>query len=326
MRRRPWHASSNAPPNLRALLFFGFFVSACCPLAPPVSSPSFKIRAARVSDAEAIAELLTAVFEAPLLKWYELPERQARRGRYQQAIGARLVAGRSGGAGGVDEGQQQFMVVAEAVSDSGGGGIGGVLGGFGGGSAGESGELVGFAEVGMLPPPPGYLDSLLAEPDEESSSEGSGGVGGGVISSADVPYLANLCVAGAARRQGLGRRLVELCSKWAATATAASNAAAAATTTAVEGASPEEPILHSPATPCIFATVDEAVVGRNDAARSFYEGLGFAAVPPPRDPQQRLRAFNRARIYYARPFGDPPPMQMPMPPPDSAATATEMAG
>ena len=80
MRRRPWHASSNAPPNLRALLFFGFFVSACCPLAPPVSSPSFKIRAARVSDAEAIAELLTAVFEAPLLKWYELPERQARRG------------------------------------------------------------------------------------------------------------------------------------------------------------------------------------------------------------------------------------------------------
>ena len=208
----------------------------------PLASPSpYKIRAAKISDRDKIAELLTSTFEAPLLKWYELPELLARKSKYQVAIGKRLHDSRR---------TPQLMVVAEAME----------VGGEGGG------RLVAFAEVGMLPPPPGY-DSSGATGETLGSEEAS-------RCSADVPYLANVVVSGDARRSGLGRRIVDVCARWAAKTTSEENG-------------------------MIFATVDEREV-TNLPAKRFYESLGFTAIPPPLEAEARLRFYNRARTYYAR--------------------------
>ena len=144
-----------------------------------------------------------------------------------------------------------------------------------------TGEIVAFAEVGMLPPPPGYLPAEAAavesgvglEGKEEEENEEEDEDGEEEEEEEDVPYLANLCVAAAARRRGLAGRLVAVCAKWAAGLDKADAAADAA-----EDSS-------SGSSGALFATVDESAAagGRNDAARALYEGLGFTLVPPSTD-------------------------------------------
>ena len=60
----------------------------------------------------------------------------------------------------------------------------------------DSSDLVGCVECGLLPPPPRIQPKDAPAPAEDTPPP------------ADVPYLANLVVAPAGRRQGLGQRLV----------------------------------------------------------------------------------------------------------------------
>ena len=102
------------------------------------------------------------------------------------------------------------------------------------GIAGD-GKVAGFVESGMLPPPRKNNPEELATAPCQIKEEVD-----------DVPYLANLCVLKSCKRQGIGRRLVELTSDWA------------------------NENNHE----VIFAAVDE----ENAEARSLYESMGFVRV------------------------------------------------
>ena len=138
----------------------------------------FEVRRATRADVPAVAELLTATFEDPTLKWFDLPERQRRRARYAQALDLRVQMSVIGG---------QFVATSAAAEAQG------------------AATVVGFIEHGLLPPPSGWPpDALAADVDrEETAYDDDEGTEPG-----DVPFLANVCVAVAHQRQGLARRLV----------------------------------------------------------------------------------------------------------------------
>jgi ribosomal protein S18 acetylase RimI-like enzyme len=164
-------------------------LAAACGLV--VEGLRFEVRRATRADVPAVAELLTATFEDPTLKWFDLPERQRRRARYAQALDLRVQMSVIGG---------QFVATAAAAEAQG------------------AAIVVGFIEHGLLPPPSGWPpDALAADVDRKETAYDDGGVFQWAIADddddegtepGDVPFLANLCVAVAHQRQGLARRLV----------------------------------------------------------------------------------------------------------------------
>mgnify|MGYP001988115093 CR=1 FL=1 len=148
----------------------------------------------------------------------------------------------------------------------------------------EDGEIVGFVECGLLPPPPvsrppsaskelkgalssGEIQSMqsdIAQAIQEASQEieEAGREGG---EGEEVPYLGNVAVKEKARRQGIGRSLILLTMKLA------------------KKASEED----------LFVIVDAT----NRGALALYDSLGFVVVLDERDLITRRRT---PRVFLQR--------------------------
>lgn len=200
-----------------------------------VITDGYSIRSATVTDVPIVADLLTSVFENHL-PWWEFPERSARRNRYELHVRDRIIRG-----------SRESHMAAVAIS--------------------SEGSIVGFVEAGLLPAPPGFIDhSTILNPLENGYSfdRSDDRNCAQTTSSNDVPYIANLCVAGKCLRQGLGRRLVDVASIWA-TDQGAKN---------------------------VFVGVD----ADNTIARRLYESMKFELVEFPDN------YSIRRRVYYFRPL------------------------
>jgi ribosomal protein S18 acetylase RimI-like enzyme len=131
----------------------------------------------------------------------------------------------------------------------------------------KNAKSVGFVQIGMLPPPPGFPSSLDRD-DNAGASSGAQPVGVPVNLDEsqqrvpDVPYIANLCVLPSFRRKGLGKKMVHICIQWLAK-------------------------------PDNLQHVCVAVEADNLEAQRFYQGNGFTWIEPP----MNVRA---KREYYFR--------------------------
>lgn len=98
-------------------------------------------------------------------------------------------------------------------------------------------DVIGCSELGMVPPPAGYADGE------------------------DVAYIGNVFVSACARREGIGRRMVEFACKWARSQWSKED---------------------------VFTRVERG----NDAARALYADVGFVdfRAPPAVDPDSMWAA------------------------------------
>ena len=169
----------NVPRRLSA-----FVLSPQLPLQPRSSSALFatkdlEFRAPKVSDVDAISELLVECFETDL-QWFEFPEKDLRRKRYRDMLQSSFLR-RINEQPGEKKSLSFLLLVAQAS------------------------QIVGFVQIGSLPPPPGFLDT-----DNEDTTVSTS------RSSEDVPYIANLCVLPKLRKSGVGKKMVDICQKWLA--------------------------------------------------------------------------------------------------------------
>lgn len=112
------------------------------------------------------------------LQWFEWPEARRRRERYRGMLLDQLR--RAYSVEGESEERKPCAFLVLAVKD---------------GGYGRPETPVGFAQVGLLPPPPGLTEASDGDP-------------------ADVPYVANLCVTKALQGRGVGGTLVDICTQW----------------------------------------------------------------------------------------------------------------
>lgn len=150
-----------------------------------------QIRSMKLSDVEAVSQLLVDTFEADL-QWFEFPEKSSRRRRYRDALAARLQD---------TSGSSHLMALATLPQ-------------------GKYDGIVGFVEAGFLPKPAREVTpEMRQQASEEEPTDAETKMTLGDLLKAnradDAPYLANLCVSSESRRLGLGRRLVALGIKWA---------------------------------------------------------------------------------------------------------------
>lgn len=171
------------------------------------------------------------------LKWFDWPERETRRKRYRDMLQSSFVR-RMEKALETDTTNLSLMLLVE-----------------------KNAKMVGFVQIGMLPPPPGFQSSN-GIPDNSSETRPVLWKGVPVNlpnpqSSLDVPYIANLCVLPPSRRSGLGKKMVDICIKWLA-----------------KRNNQDENTNN-------LQNVFIAVAADNLGAKRFYLGNGFTWIEPP---------------------------------------------
>lgn len=165
--------------------------------AATTASDQVKLRSLLPSDLDAVALLCAEAFAFEDLDWWQVVEKNAAVGDYRRALGKRLLeppSSPSASNASSPPQPQHVMVVAESA-----------------------GDVVGFVEVGMLPPPPGWAPDAAGVDDGDGDSLFGGGEGadrlevpgaGADGADDDLPYLGNLVVAASARRRGVATSLV----------------------------------------------------------------------------------------------------------------------
>lgn len=224
-------------------------------LPPKKLSERYTFRNLKVEDIKEVSELCAECFEGPFNALQFFQKSQSTN-EFKKQIGDRY-------ANLVVEGKKHSMLV---VSDL------------------EDGEIIGFVECGLLPPPPvtksstpsadlkgalsngeiATLQSEVAQAIQEASmemeaaeAEAESGAEG-KSKEDEVPYLGNVAVKEKARRQGIGRKLVQLSMKLAAKA----------------------------GEQALYVIVDSS----NDKALLMYKSLGFTCCLDERDLISRRRA------------------------------------
>jgi len=125
-------------------------------------------------------------------------------------------------------------------------------------------QIVGFVQLGSLPPPPGFstpaATATTAAPQNDDPVQA---LWNGVPINApprqsdddedddDVPYIANLCVIPSYRKSGIGKKMVDICLRWL-------------------DKRDED-----------YDNVFIAVESNNFLAKRFYERIGFVSIIPP---------------------------------------------
>ncbi|CAB9509720.1 expressed unknown protein [Seminavis robusta] len=182
-----------------------------------------------MADIEPVADLLVDCFETEL-KWFEFPEREARRKKYRDMLQSSLLRRIQKASSSEDETTQSlsFMLLVESAKEPGN-------------------KMLGFVQVGMLPPPPGF------QPTNDDSDQAI---------TKDVPYIANLCVLPSNRKHGIGKKMVDICTRW----------------------------LAKKEQQNVFIAVESD----NLVAKRFYQGINFAWIEPP--------GVSSQRDYYYRPI------------------------
>ena len=149
-------------------------------------------RNAKKSDIEYVSELCSNVFDGPF-EWHQQLQKMKSITNYKTQLMDRYVKL-------VDNGVCHSMIVAVDSGDN---------------------SIVGFSEIGMLPYPLKVEDVLQNQPSvsenetEQSAEQSTEGESIWALDTSetkrgDVPYLGNVAVAGSARRQGVGTKLIRI--------------------------------------------------------------------------------------------------------------------
>jgi ribosomal protein S18 acetylase RimI-like enzyme len=189
------------------------------------------------------------------LKWFEWPEREARRKRYRGMLQSSFVR-RMETALETDTTNLSLMLLVE-----------------------KNAKSIGFVQIGMLPPPPGFQGNVNSSNSIENEPVLWKGVPVNLPDppgALDVPYIANLCVLPSCRRSGLGKKLVDVCIKWLAKRNIQDD---------------KSNNLQN-----VFISVDADNLG----AKRFYLGNGFNWIEPPTT-DLAVGAVAK-REYYYRPI------------------------
>ena len=140
-------------------------------------------------------------------------------------------------------------------------------------------KTVGFVQVGMLPPPPGFHGEKI-DTNEIQPSVFWNGVPISLPSqkiSTDVPYIANLCVVQSCRRSGFGKKMVDICIKWL-----------------IKRQNQDNNKTNQ------LQNVFIAVESDNLVAQEFYHGMGFTRIEP--STKASVVGLQKKREYYYRPI------------------------
>jgi ribosomal protein S18 acetylase RimI-like enzyme len=143
----------------------------------------------------------------------------------------------------------------------------------------KNAKSIGFVQIGMLPPPPGFQGNVNSSNSIENEPVLWKGVPVNLPDppgALDVPYIANLCVLPSCRRSGLGKKLVDVCIKWLAKRNIQDD---------------KSNNLQN-----VFISVDADNLG----AKRFYLGNGFNWIEPPTT-DLAVGAVAK-REYYYRPI------------------------
>jgi ribosomal protein S18 acetylase RimI-like enzyme len=143
----------------------------------------------------------------------------------------------------------------------------------------KNAKSVGFVQIGMLPPPPGFQGNGIDDDTSESEPVLWKGIPVNLPNpqrAMDVPYIANLCVRPSCRRSGLGKKMVDICMKWLAIR------------------SSQDDKSNN------IQNVFIAVEADNLRAKRFYLGNGFIWIEPPTT-DLAVGAVAK-REYYFRPI------------------------
>ena len=159
-------------------------------------------RAPKLSDVDPIADLLVECFETDL-KWFEWPEREIRRKRYQdmlQKFFLRRIEQADSNSSNSENNKNLFMLLAESSNNKNG--------------KDEDKKMVGFVQIGPLPPPPGFSATTAEEDSTQQQEDKPQDEEGPELLPNDVPYIANLCVRSSHRKSGIGKKMVDICLLW----------------------------------------------------------------------------------------------------------------
>ncbi|CAM9494473.1 unnamed protein product [Chrysoparadoxa australica] len=141
-----------------------------------VTLPGISFRSATLEDLDEIAAMCIEVFRGPF-KWFEKLSQKQQEMDFEAKIRSRMNL--------INWGKLQHALVVATLDDT--------------------GVIVGYMEVGMLPLPPNFEVSKDGVLRKAKSVQ----VGQFQDARPDEPYIANLVVSGDARRRGIGRMLVE---------------------------------------------------------------------------------------------------------------------
>ena len=129
-------------------------------------------------------------------------------------------------------------------------------------------QLVGFVQLGLLPPPPGFPTDKNATTTDQDPAIWNGIPLEILERAPDVPYIANLCVLPSCRKTGMGKKMVDISLRWL--------------NKRDKG----------------FSNAFIAVDSDNFLAKRFYERIGFIWIAPPDDGSTKLVAAKRDYYFY----------------------------
>ena len=206
------------------------------------------------------------------LKWFEFPEKESRRKRYrdmlQKSFLRRIESAQSSSSKSGDTTDDiSFMLMVEDT---------------------EKKQIVGFVQLGGLPPPPGILlaetttkdrtTTTEAAPEKEEATTWNGipvTIAQEQQGTADVPYIANLCVLPSCRKSGIGKKMVGVCMRWLDKKFGSNDSVD-------------------------ISNVFLAVESDNFPAKRFWERIDFKWIAPPDDGSKKIAVATRD--YYFRPL------------------------